>query len=415
MVKTTNQGENKRYTGRKFTGDIKRFIEGMRSLQICMAIDYYYPMMGGSEIQAYRLSERLSQMGLKAFVVTRKYPGIIEAKIHNRARIYRLPILGSKKMASCVFLVRILYFLIRHRTKYDIIHCHLATSTALGCLIAGMITKTPVLIKLGGSGKTGDMQSSLSTHYGRLKINLLKKGPCNFVVPSQEIAQEMIETGFSTERIKVIPNGVDTDYFSPINSREKKIKKRKFGLVDKNLALYIGRFEPNKDIFLLIDAWSKLSERKKNWKLWIIGSGKLEMAIKNRILGKGLDHWISLISNVSPEKVKNYLQIGDLFIQPSRFEGLSNALLEAMSCGLPIIASKIKVNQGLIKDFFNGLLFDPRDTRDLVRCLERALEDDKDRESWGINGRKWIVENLDLSHVAMLYTQLYQEILSKSV
>ncbi|MGA1863955.1 MAG: glycosyltransferase family 4 protein [bacterium] len=384
----------------------------MNSIRICMAIDYYYPKVGGSEIQAYRLSEKLSKMGLKVFVVTRKYPGIIETKIHNRASIFRLPVFGKNKIASGVFLIRILYFLIRNKKKYDIIHCHLATSTALGCLAAGMIAKIPVLIKIGGSGKTGDVQRSLSSYHGKLKINILKKGMCYFVVPSDEIAQEMIETGFLPERIKVVPNGVDTDYFSTINKKWKRIKKKEFGIIDKNLALYIGRLDHNKDIILLIDAWSRLSGMRKNWKLWIIGPGNLEMAIKNRILEKGLDRFVSLLPYVSPERVKDYLQIGDLFIQPSRFEGLSNALLEAMSCGLPIIASRIRINKVLIKDCFNGLLFDPGDTCDLVGCLEKALKDEKDREYWGINARKWVVENLDLSHVATLYTKLYKEIMT---
>ncbi|MGA1840021.1 MAG: glycosyltransferase family 4 protein [bacterium] len=383
----------------------------MSSIRICMAIDYYYPMVGGSEIQAYRLSEKLSQMGLKVFVVTRKYPGLIETKIHNRASIFRLSIFGRNKIASGVFFIRILYFLIKNKKKYDIIHCHLATSTALGCLAAGIINKTPIVIKMGGSGKTGDVQRSLSSYHGRLKIKILKKGPCNFVVPSDEIAQEMIETGFLPERIKIIPNGVDTDYFSPINQQCKMIKKREFGIIDKNLALYLGRLDKNKDIILLIDAWSKLSDMGKNWKLWIIGPGNLEKAIKNLIQEKGLDCCVSLMPYVSPEKVKDYLQIGDLFIQPSRFEGLSNALLEAMSCGLPIIASRISINEVLIKDYFNGLLFDPGDTCDLVGCLEKALKNEKYREYWGINARKWVVENLDLSHVATLYTRLYKEIM----
>jgi len=376
-----------------------------------MAIDYYYPVIGGSEIQAYRLSERLSHMGHKVCVATRKQPKIYRSRIHQKVRVYRLSAYGKNKWASLVFLSRLFLFLIRNRIHHDIIHCHLATSTAIGGMWAGVLTKTPVLIKLGSSGKTGDIQRSLATSLGRMKIRMLKKGPCHFVATSREILQELIDIGVSPHRIHLIPNGVDTQLFAPADPATKKLKKKGLGFEDKHLALYMGRFEPHKNILLLIDAWSKLREKHKNWRLWIIGSGTLDEAIKKRISKEKMDRRISIFPPVPPEKVKDYLQSGDLFIQPSKFEGLSNALLEAMACGLPIIASKIQVHQDIIKDRLTGRLFNPEDVNELVQCLENALESEKTRMMWGMNARNWVAENLDFSRVAMMYVNLYQKIL----
>ena len=383
----------------------------MKSLRICMAIDYYYPVIGGSEIQAYRLSESLSNIGLKVCVITRKLPGLSQPQIRQKVKVYHLTIFLGGKLASFLFLSRVFLFLIRNSTKYNIIHCHLATSTALGCMWAGILTKTPVLIKLGCSGKAGDMQTSLATYLGRMKISILKNGPCHFVAPSQEIVQEMMDNGFSPQRIHLIPNGVDTQLFTPAIPEVKRHKKKALGIEGKHLALYIGRFEPHKGILLLIDAWLKLKGKSKNWKLLIIGSGILDESIKRRIREKKMHHEISVLEPVSPKDVKDYLQIGDLFIQPSKSEGLSNALLEAMSCGLPVIASKIRVHQDIIKAPLTGLLFNPEDVNDLVRCLEKALEDKNKRMAWGMNARNWVVENLDLSNVSMMYLNLYRKIL----
>ncbi len=377
-----------------------------------MAIDYYYPVIGGSEIQAYRLSEMLLKMGQKVFIVTRKTKDTGTDTTKDHENVYKLSVFGKKRIASILFLIKTFFFLLRYMLEYDVIHCHLATSTALGCLMAGWFVNAPVLIKLGGSGKTGDIQTSTATRGGNLKLGLLKRGRCRFVVPSKEIAQEMINAGFNSKKIMIIPNGVDSDYFCPITPIEKNMRKRGVGIEGMKLALYIGRLEYGKGIILMIDAWARLNRMTGNWRLLIIGSGRLENAIKHKIKEKGMEKRISLIPPISPDKVRDYLQIGDLFIQPSRYEGLSNSILEAMSCELPVIASRIGGNQELINDRINGLLFNPGDISDLSRVLAKALEDDKERKILGINARKWVTENLDLKLITKMYIQLYQKMLS---
>jgi glycosyltransferase involved in cell wall biosynthesis len=163
----------------------------------------------------------------------------------------------------------------------------------------------------------------------------------------------------------------------------------------------------------LIDAWSKLHELHKDWRLWIIGSGPLDGVIKNLIRERGLGQSISLMSRVPPERVKEYLQIGDLLVHPSRFEGLSNAILEGMACGLPVIASRIPGNQELIRDRVNGLLFDPGDASDLARCLDASFAHEGERIHWGANGRRWVVEHMDLGMVARMHIDLYHSLLNR--
>ncbi|MBN2374457.1 glycosyltransferase family 4 protein [bacterium] len=377
-----------------------------------MATDYFYPVLGGTEIQAYRLACKLSKKGIKVSVITRRHAGLPVSKpCSDMLMIYRLPIFGKKRKASIVFLGQVFFFLVGHRSEYDIIHCHLATSTALGCLMASLATRKPLLIKLGGSGRTGDIQTSLASVAGRLKLTLLKKGNCHFVAPSMNVANDMAENGFCPEMIRIIPNGVDTGHFCPISKEEKDARKHELGLDGLKLALYIGRLEQGKEILLLIDAWSNLSDKARDWRLWIIGSGSLENEVRSMIREKGMEERISLLPYVPPEEVRVYLQTGDIFINPSRAEGLSNSILEAMSCSLTVIASRIGGNKELIKEGFNGLLFDAGDACDLTLKIESAIQDDNGQRRWGMNARGHVVDDFDMSYVAKRYIDLYQGIL----
>ncbi|MGA1844478.1 MAG: glycosyltransferase family 4 protein [bacterium] len=383
----------------------------MNPLRICMAIDYYHPVVGGSEIQARRLAERLCSLGLKIVVVTRRCPDASGTDSHGGVVVHRLPVFGRERIASVGFVARLFPFLLRRRHAFDVIHCHLATSTALACLAAGMLTATPVVVKLGGSGRIGDVGASLSTRLGRMKLYGLRKGLCSFIAPTRQIARELMDIGVRSQRITIIPNGVDTQYLSPLKREKKEAVKRARGLDGLNLALCLGRLDPHKGIPLLIDAWSKVREHNSDWRLWIIGSGPLEGVIRNLIHKKGVAQGITLISRVSPDRVKEYLDLGDLLVHPSRYEGLSNAILEGMACGLPVIASRIPGNQELIEDGNNGLLFDPADAGDLARCLKASFANEKERIRWGANGRRWVVEHMDLDLVAHMHIDLYYRLL----
>ncbi|MGA1794324.1 MAG: glycosyltransferase family 4 protein [bacterium] len=386
----------------------------MNPLRICMAIDYYHPVVGGSEIQAQRLSERLFSMGLKIDVVTRRCPDVSDTDSHGGVVVHRLPVFGRERTASVMFVAGLFPFLLRRRHAFDVIHCHLATSTAIACLSTGMLTATPVVVKLGGSGRIGDIAASLATRLGRMKLYVLRKGPCSFIAPTRQIAQELIKIGVRSGRINIIPNGVDTQHLFPQEREEKRAAKCARDFEGLNLALCLGRLDPHKNIPLLIDAWSKVREHNRDWRLWIIGSGPLEGVIKNLIHKRDMGQSITLMSRVSPERVKEYLNLADLLVHPSRFEGLSNAVLEGMACGLPIIASRIPGNLALVTDHVNGLLFDPGDADDCARCLEAAFANEKERFRWGANGRRWVVEHMDLGMVARMHIDLYCRLLEGS-
>lgn len=131
--------------------------------------------------------------------------------------------------------------------------------------------------------------------------------------------------------------------------------------------------------------------------------------IKQKIEESGAKTSISFLGTFS--SIKQYLAASDVFVLPSRSEGLSNALLEAASTGLPIIASNIAGNKLVIQSKKNGLLFDPGDPNELLSCLNYLLENNDEAERLGAQARKSVQENFSLKSICQQYILLYQQLL----
>jgi glycosyltransferase involved in cell wall biosynthesis len=114
----------------------------------------------------------------------------------------------------------------------------------------------------------------------------------------------------------------------------------------------------------------------------------------------------------STEQVFEYLQKADVFILPSRAEGLSNALLEAMACGLPVITSNIPANIEVIEHERNGLLFTVEDSKSLADAVTSLINSTELRERLGKAARQTVEKQYGLGTIADRYISLYQEMLS---
>lgn len=180
-----------------------------------------------------------------------------------------------------------------------------------------------------------------------------------------------------SKRIVLIPNGVDTKLFKPL----KNIKK-KFSVI------YVGRLEKQKNLQVLIKATSLLD--KNNKKILMIGDGSL----KNFLLRQAKEKKVNLeIQNKVPHHLlPRYYNQARLFILPSILEGHPKALIEAMSCGLPVIGNDVPGINSVIQNEKNGLLF-KKTSESLKRKIDLLLQNRKLREKLGANARRFVLEN----------------------
>jgi glycosyltransferase involved in cell wall biosynthesis len=282
-------------------------------------------------------------------------------------------------------------------------------------VLAGKWLKKPVVVKTASSGMTSDIVQLRRFPFGKLQLKYLLENMNILVVVSRASGREYINLGFSDKRIVYIPNGV----------RLSSIRKNEYGHARRILA--IGRLSREKGMDILLRAWKELIEKNGDLKLLICGDGPEKAHLKSVADSWSLSDSVEFLGNV--ERVSPYLEQGDVFVLPSRTEGMSNALLEAMSHGLPCIATNVGGDSDLLcgvetdliidKGGFvighGGILVNPEDVRGLVAALSRTIEDKVLRERLGNQARELVKEFYSLEQVTDKYTSLYNSLIGNRV
>ena len=184
------------------------------------------------------------------------------------------------------------------------------------------------------------------------------------------------------EKITIIHNGVDTSLFL------KKNAKRRY------TCIYVGRFEKQKNLHALILAVSQL--KNKYVSLLFIGSGSQKKELENSAKRYGVN--LTILDSITHTKLPFYLNQSSLFILPSLIEGQPKALLEAMSCELPVIASDIFAHREIITHKKNGILSGTK-PEEIAKVLESILKDKPMQEMLAKNARKTILEKYTMTQL----------------
>jgi len=230
----------------------------------------FYPVVGGTEKQALLLSKKLIQNGLGVSVVTEKLKGFKSSESIDGVSVKRLFTYFEGLIGSVIFGFMLFFYLLFNRNKYDILHVHLASSHAIAAMLANFALKKKIVVKMGASREYGDIRTSSTTFFGRLKIGLIRRYADCVVVPNREMINELVVAGFENGKLMSIPNGVDHEDFMPLAESEKGRKKRELNISSKYLAVFIGRLNKQKAPDVLIKAWKKVCETRDDIHLAIL-------------------------------------------------------------------------------------------------------------------------------------------------
>lgn len=368
-------------------------------MKIAMAIQNFYPVVGGAERQAMALSKILVSRGHSVTVLTTGKAGLPSLEKINGVvvrRFFRSPFLFS---------VRLFLHLVYNRSAYDVIHAHLAASHAAAAAIAGRLLGKPVIVKMGGKDGLA-VDPSRVRRLTRLKMAALARfRPTLVFVNSFQPSHLSFPL---TGRSAMIPNGVDLDWFHSPSENEKSAARRRFGW-SGFIFLYVGRFHADKirpDVFSgILQALKNVMQRHPEAKLVLVGEGPLEGDYRKRIADHGLESSVSLLPSV--EDIRPYYYGADAFLLASLREGLSNALLEALACGLPVVGADREGISNVITDGKDGFLFNPEDHGEIRRVLEAAVDAVQSRSDiCGVCVDK--ARQYSLASVAEKYEELYR-------
>jgi len=215
--------------------------------------------------------------------------------------------------------------------------------------------------------------------------------------------------GFPPTRIVRIPNGVDHREFVPVDGATRRARQAALGAAGPVLT-FVGRLHAQKDVATLLHAAGRLRAEWPGIHVLLVGAGPEEDALRCLARGLELKEQVRFTGGVAD--VIPYRDATDVFVHPSRAEGMPGALLEAMACGLPCVATRIGGTADVITDGEDGLLVPPGDVRSLGAAIARLLEDPALARRLGARARATVEARFTMAGVAQQYTALYKALVA---
>ena len=376
--------------------------------------NYEYPPLGAgaANATAYILKEYSDlEVDLITSSIDDKYH--LE-KIGENIRIHRLPIgknesnlhFQSKKDLLVYF--RKAYFFARKlvrlsekmKKKYDLSHSFFSVPCGFISLLLKWQYDIPYIISLRGSDVPG-YSDRFTVLYRFITpiIRLIWKKAAFVVANSQGLKNLALANG-TKKPIEIIYNGIDTDRFRPEYSMRPK----------GNFIITPGasRITARKGLKYLVKAIFKLSSDYPNLILKIMGEGNEEKNLKNFVKELQIENRVEFLGRISSEKTTAFYQEASIFVLPSLNEGMSNAMLEALACGLPILATDTGGTKELLKERENGFVIKMKDSDSIAEKIRLLIDDQDLLMDMGRKSRE-IAEKMSWKNVARQYIELYEK------
>ncbi len=193
----------------------------------------------------------------------------------------------------------------------------------------------------------------------------------------QGIADKLAK--ISKKPVLTVYGVVDLDLFKPV--KEKDEIRKELGLpLDKKIVLYLSNLKSDKGVFELLKAFHKVSDDLDDLELRVCGSGAAKQGMVQYIDEHQLCEKIRMMGPVLHDQVHKWMKACDVFVLPSYHEGMPNAVMEAMACGLPVVATEVGGLPEAIGDSKGSILIPPRDVNALSQALNNVLSDDLKRQ-----------------------------------
>ena len=239
----------------------------------------------------------------------------------------------------------------------------------IGCLI-----RVPVVIKVHGS----DVESlGVKGLASRMAIYALVRAR-KVIAVSDYLKERLIGHGIRPDKLVVVYNGVDSELFS---MRDQVASRIEVGLdLNRKAILFVGNLKIDKGVVDLIDALTHESCRQLNPKLIIIGDGPLKHRLEQQVEVRSLGDSVLMLGRKTPEEIARWINAVDCLCLPSHHEGIPNVILEALSCGVPVLATRVGGIPEVVNTQ-NGVLIDPRCPDELANGITRIFERSWDRSA----------------------------------
>ncbi|MCC6934552.1 MAG: glycosyltransferase family 4 protein [Candidatus Yanofskybacteria bacterium] len=354
----------------------------------------YLPRIGGSELAAHHIAQSLD--GISWDLVTAAVPGSPSIERIGAVTVYRVS--SAPRFLLPLQLAWRAWLLMR-RAPYDVMHAYQASyAGGAGWLLKAVArVRVPFLVTLQEGKELA--QQSWFVRFTRRCIVRRANGVTAISSYLAEYARRM-----GCREVVVVPNGVDVAAMSG-GSRVRN---------PDPTVLTVSRLVPKNNLEGVIRAFVRVCETIPQARLLIVGDGPLRRGLEELSSALGARERIEFMGSVPHERLPVVYSVADVFVRPSRSEGLGNVFLEAMAAGIPVVASPVGGIPDIVEHERTGLLCDPNDPDDIARQIVRAMTDAHLREQIVSHASALAAREYDWSVIARRMYAVYEGMWSSS-
>jgi alpha-maltose-1-phosphate synthase len=380
-------------------------------MNICHVISVPFPPVEGIGTYVNCLSTKLIEKGHKVTVITRGPLNGIQKDVINGIEVIRVPFIPIYPFYMHVHEIFVNKVIKSLESKIDIVHIH-------SPLVPLIHTSHPILTTIHTPMLTDSYYRKVNSLFSifskisqrfvsyPLEMKLMKSSDL-ITTLTASISEELVnEYGLKQKEIIVIGNGVDEKFFYP------KYTQSGYGNNEKKYILFVGRMDREKGLFDLIECGKFICDARSDIFFLIVGGGRDLDKLKGIVKKLELQQRFIFLGQIDKEKLIDLYQHATLFVLPSYHEGLPTVLLEAMSSGVPVVATNVRGNQDIVSSGKNGMLVPPRDPKKMAEVILTLLEDERLMKIFGENARKTIEEKYTWDRVSNDVLSCYKLLVS---
>ncbi len=386
-------------------------------VRIVMVTGAYFPEVSGAGLQCRALVRAAQSTELEFSVITTAVDRSLPARSEDDG------VAVTRLRAGGIFTVLLhwlprLLELVREISGCDVVHLHGFSRKSYLFTLLGRLLGKKIVVKMSSLGEDDPPSVRKS---GGLRWLFYRKADL-YLAPSVALADAYRGSSLPVEKLAELPNGVDTVRYSPATQEEKRKLRAKLGLPLDGLALVsLGHFSIDKRLDFLAHTWSRLECASGKVHLWLVGESRPDayevdqrVAATVRAAAENPKRPGELATPGRVANPQDWLRAADIFVLPSVREGLPNALLEAMSCGLACVATRLEGITDRVLSYggeeASGLLFLPDNPRVLAAAVGSLAGSGDLRDLLGERAREKIEKEYRLETVAETYTKLISKL-----
>ncbi len=380
----------------------------------------YWPEFSSGGLQSQAAARLLAGRAHFRVLTTSTSPGLAPAELIDLVQVTRVHIDIASRWSRLVAALRLFSALCRLVPAADVVHLQGFSSKNILASIAARLFHRPTLLHLQTSRHDEPLAIA---NQGRLAWWSFTTAN-RYLSVSPGLHASYLQAGLPPDRIRVVPNGVDTARFVPASLGARRAMRAVLGLpMDRPMVLFVGVLSEDKQPHVLLDAWHSLqSDAATASTLVFVGAtnpslfelgDRLADRMREDLTRRGRADGVVFVEPT--HQIERFYQAADILVMPSLREGWPNVLIEAMSSGLPIVASRLAGSTDvLIEDGVTGRLVVPGDVAGFAAAIAEVLGDPALAAQRGADARRVVEARYDMQKIAEGWLDAYTDLLAKA-